>query len=635
MNNDKRVKELEDLILKNKRLYYLGKSEISDTDYDKLEEELREIDPENHVLSVVGLSLEGAKIPHYKKMLSLQKTYDLADLLSWIDNEEVISTEKIDGSSCSLIYKNGELVIAKTRGDGSFGEDITSKVINIADIPKIIPLKSFLEIRGEIFCTDENFKRLTIKMQELGYDAPNSMRNIVAGLLGRKESIELSQCLSFKAFDFMTLDESEILIKTEVLKFKQMKNLGFITPEVKIHKTIQTVEEALVETQEFMENGNYLIDGIVFSYNNLDLHSKLGETSHHPRYKIAFKFSGEAKKTRIREIAWQVSRNGILTPVAEVDIVEVSGANVSRVTLHNLGVVEAFKLKKNDQIEIERSGEVIPKFIKVIQSSSDPFFIPTYCPSCSSETVKDDIRLRCPNEDCLDRKIESTKHFLKVVGIDDLSGERIKDLYIKNLIKHTYDIFLLNEETLVQNAEGYKDKLAKKIISNIQKNKKIPLLKFLVALGISGGGKNMCEKVLQYKNVTTIDDVLSLNAADLMSIEGFAEKSSNDFMSSLLVKKNEIEGFVESGVIIGHNAFDETTQELMGYVFCITGTLSTTRAEVESWIKKRSGKIASSVNKKTSYLVTNDVESTSSKYQKAKELNIPILTEEELNKMVL
>jgi DNA ligase (NAD+) len=311
-----RIQELERLILHHKELYYRGKAEISDEAYDKLEDELKNIDKENPVLKLVGhMQVDNnLKIAHQKKMLSLDKTYDEKALIKWIGKEDVISVLKIDGSSCSLIYKDGHLAMAKTRGDGSFGENITKKAMFIPDIPKAIPNQEEIEVRGEIYCTEMNFFQISKEMEKIGLEKPSSQRNIVAGLLGRKENIHLASYLSFKAFDLIS-DEK---YKKEHEKLDQLQLNGFVMPEYEIHKNKKDVEKKIQEAKEFMVKGDYLIDGLVFVYDDLKLHAELGETSHHPRYKIAFKFAGDTKTTTINSIEWGVSRNGVLTPVAFV-----------------------------------------------------------------------------------------------------------------------------------------------------------------------------------------------------------------------------------------------------------------------------------------------------------------------------
>lgn len=623
MKSDK-SNELSLKIITAKNLYYQGKATISDEEYDKLEAELRKIDPLNPVLSIVGSTVFNfEKIPHEKKMLSLNKTYKIEDLFAWKGKEDLISTFKIDGSSCSILYKEGTFNLGKTRGDGKFGENISNKLFCIEHIPK--KLKGYeyeLEVRGEVFCTEENFIKLSVEMEKMNLEKPTSQRNIVAGILGRKENIDLSRFLNFQAFDLIS---EEVLFKTEEEKFKLLRKMGFETPEVNLNKTKEDIELRLEETKEFLENGDYLIDGLVFSFNNIQLHEELGETAHHPRYKMAFKFQGETKNTKINSISWQVSRNGILTPVANIEPVELSGAKVSRVTLHNFGLVNQFKLKEGDTIEIVRSGEVIPKFLGVIEQSNLEYSYPKICPSCSEKVYKEDIRLICKNDSCPDKVKDEILNFIQKIGIDDLSSKRLEEMIKSKIVKNISSLYDLKIDQLLK-MDKVKEKLATKIISSIEKSKTVDLIVFLSALGISGGAYNKCEKVV-LNGFNTIEKILNMTKENLMEIESFAEKSSEDFITSLHSKKNLIEKLIDNGFEFTERKI-KTDTKIAGKKFCITGTLTMKRTELQKLIKENAGVAVSSVTKATDFLITNDTESSSSKFQKAKELGIPIINED-------
>ncbi|MBG60145.1 MAG: hypothetical protein CMJ16_06785 [Peredibacter sp.] len=630
MDKTEKIKNLEVEILKHKNLYYQGKPEISDYEFDKLEEELKNLDPKNPVLSFIGSSFFiGEKVEHASKMLSLNKTYKLEELERWMDTKEVVSTFKIDGSSCSLIYNSGKLTLAKTRGDGRFGEKITNKVLYIDHVPKSIEgyNKNF-EIRGEIFCREKDFIHLSQEMEKLNLEKPTSQRNIVAGLLGRKENIELARFLSFQAFEFISNEES---LHTEEDKFRHLRKLGFETPEYNKSKSRKEIEAQVEEAREFMSQGDYLIDGLVVSFNNLDLHDRLGETAHHPRYKIAFKFEGEMKPTIIKSISWQVSRNGILTPVANVESVELSGANVSRVTLHNFGLVKQFNLKTGDKINIIRSGEVIPKFIDVVKSSDESFKYPVECPSCDQETVVDDIRLLCKNPSCPEKVKDEILNFIRKVGIENLSDKRLVELIESGLVRDIPSLFDLTSEKLME-LDKVKDKLATKIVQSISDAKNMELVTFLSSLGISGGAYNKCEKIV-HNGYDSWEKIKSITPEKLVEIESFAEKSSQDFFNSLQEKLPLAEMLLKKGVKLKKSTFKSDTQ-ISGKKFCITGSLSMKRSDLQKMIKENGGIAVSSVSSATDFLITNDKESSSSKFKKANELNIPILSEAEFVSML-
>jgi DNA ligase (NAD+) len=618
-----RIQELELKIIKYKALYYQGRPEISDIEYDKIEADLRSLDPKNPTLLIVGSTTSASdKIKHDKKMLSLEKTYVLDDLLSWKGDEEILSTMKLDGISCSIIYLAGELSLAKTRGDGSFGENITKKVMWITNVPKLITQKNKIEIRGELFCDEKSFFELSKEMTNIGLEKPTSQRNIVAGLMGRKDNLELCRYIKFMAFDYI----SDKRLNVEKEKFDILAEMCFLIPEVEIHKNKDSITETIEKAREFMNEGDYQIDGVVFTYNKISLHEELGETSHHPRYKMAFKFAGESKNTTINEIIWSVSRNGILTPVADVVPVELSGAMISRVTLHNYGMVAANNLKKGDEIEIIRSGEVIPKFLSVVNPSKNKFEIPDHCTSCGSKVEIVDIRLFCRNDNCPGKNLEIILNFIQKIGIEDLSGKRLEELINAKMVKSIPDIYRLEAADLMK-IDKIKEKLSNKLIESIQKTRTIDLITFLSALGINGGAFNKCEKIVR-AGFDSITKIQNLSIEQLMGVESFAEKSATEFLNSLKEKKDMIQELIDLGFEFSVEETRET--KVSGLKICITGALSEKRPVIEDMIREGGGIVVSSVSKNTDMLVTNESDPSSSKFKKALELKIKIITEAQL-----
>lgn len=625
-----RIQELEKLILHHKERYYIGRAEISDEKYDKLESELKKLDPRNPVLELVGFKQTEStgKVEHQKKMLSLDKTYDEEDLKKWIEKGDVVSVFKIDGSSCSLIYEDGYLVMAKTRGDGAFGENITKKAVLIPDIPKKIDHKGTIEVRGEVYCTEPSFVHLSKEMIELNLEAPTSQRNIVAGLLGRKENLQLSRHLSFKAFDLISDDK----VKKEHEKLDILKNLGFDIPDYEIHKNAKSLSARITVAKDFIGSGDYLIDGIVFIYDDIKIHTELGETSHHPRYKIAFKFAGDTKIAQINEIEWGVSRNGTLTPVALIEPTELSGAIIGRVTLHNFGMVQNFELKAGDKIEIIRSGEVIPKFLGVAERAKGKFTYPHQCPSCQSELVIQDIWLQCLNERCPSKVLEEILNYVRKAGVDDVSDKRLQEMIDKGLIEGIPTLYTLTLDSFLV-LDKVKEKLATKMYENIQKTKDQSLAQFISAIGIEGLAIAKTEKIIS-SGYNTLDKIRGLTLEQMLNIEGFAEKSSTDIINSLKKKSSLIDELLAVGVRPRADEISSGEGPLSGSKFCITGELSQPRPQIEKLIKQNGGVIVGSVSKNLNYLVTNEEESSSSKFVKATSLGIPIINEKKLMKLI-
>lgn len=623
MTHKKRIAELEELIKKNKILYYQGKPELSDVAYDALEDELKALDPMNPALTMVGsTSSDLDKVKHEKKMLSLDKCYELQDLKSWMGKEVALSTFKIDGVSCSLLYEEGRLVLAKTRGDGSFGENITAKVLWMNTVPKQIQELGKVEVRGEMYCTESDFFTLAEEMEKQKLERPSSQRNIVAGLISRKENIDLARYIRFMAFDYI---EEKNTFKEEEQKLLTLKKEHFVIPDYVLHHNVTDLEKTVAEAKAFMDEGPYQIDGLVFTFNKLSLHEELGETSHHPRYKMAFKFKGEAKATVITDIIWQVSRNGILTPVANVEPVELSGAKISNVTLHNYGMVKTYNLKKGDRIEIIRSGEVIPKFLSVIESLEGEVALPQACPECGSDTEIKDIRIFCSNPECLGRIKGTILNFIEKIGIEELSIKRLEELLKKGLVKKIPDLYRLSEEQFLT-LDKTKETLAKKLFEAIQKSKKTDLITFLSSLGIAGGAYNKCEKVVQ-AGFNSIEKIKTLTLQELLGVESFAEKSGADFLASLQEKYSLIDELLALGFEIEEKVIQDSI--FSGKKICITGELSRKRSEIEEEIRQVGGIVVSSVSKNTDYLLTNETDSASSKFKKASELKIPIISEAE------
>lgn len=624
-----RIQELEKLILHHKERYYQGHAEISDESYDKLESELKKLDPKNPVLELVGFKQAEStnKVEHQRKMLSLDKTYDEKDLQKWIGKEDVISVFKIDGSSCSLVYENGHLSVAKTRGDGLFGENITKKAVFIPDIPKAVSYKGSFEVRGEVYCIEKSFFEISKEMQGLGLEAPTSQRNIVAGLLGRKENIQLCRHLSFQAFDIIS--DQKFTKEHEKLDF--LKASGFVTPDYIIHKSAKGLDSRIAEAKDFISNGDYLIDGLVFIYDDLKIHGELGETSHHPRYKIAFKFAGETKVAKINEIEWGVSRNGTLTPVALIEPTELSGAMIGRVTLHNFGMVQNFQLKSGDKIEIIRSGEVIPKFLGVTERSKNIFTYPRSCPSCGTKLKIEDIWLFCENDLCPAKVKEEILNYIHKSNIEDISDKRLEEMIVKGLVEKIPDLYRLKIEDFLL-LDKVKDKLANKMFENIQKTKHQSLAQFISAIGVEGVSIAKSEKIIA-QGYNTLEKIRHLSLEKMLEIEGFAEKSSSAILESIKSKGLLIDELLSVGVEVKADEIVTGEGPLSGLKFCITGELSSPRPQIEKLIKQNGGVIAG-VSKNLSYLVTNEEESSSSKFVKAKTLGVPIINEKKLMKMI-
>jgi DNA ligase (NAD+) len=624
--NKDRVAQLAAEILRHKSLYYSGKPEVSDLDFDRLEDELRTLNPDHPVLKIVGTindESSNAKVTHASPMLSLDKTYKVSDLLEWASHHPILGTLKVDGTSMSLVYRQDKFVLAKTRGNGREGEDVTAKLKWVADaIPEISGAGDF-EIRGELYCSESNFTKLANEMERIGLERPTSPRNIVAGILGRKIHGELARYFNFFAFDVIGVAG----FKYETDKMQWMKSKGYRLPEPCLLKSPAEIEQYLEKVRQMMNEDEVGCDGAVFTYNELLLHEELGVTSHHPRFKLSFKWQGETARSTIRKIDWATSRLGIVTPVAVIDPVELSGATITNITLHNAAHVKGYHLKAGDLIELVRSGEVIPKFLSVVSSGGGHCVLPEVCPSCGSPLTDDQVRLKCLNTDkCPAQQSGSVLNWIKAVNIEDLSEKRLQQMMDLNLVKAAPDLYKLTVEDLLT-LPATKDKMAGKLYENIQKTKKIPLALFLNGLGIEGAGQTTWEKLITVFH--SLEGIRRATPSEIEAIDGFAERSAGQIVEGLNRCSELIEHLLKVGVepqVQGR----AVGGALDGMILVITGALSRPRKEVEDMIKNAGARIGTSVSKTTSVLVTNETDSTSSKMLKAKSLGVQVWSEEQL-----
>jgi DNA ligase (NAD+) len=626
--SSERVAWLAGEVIRHKRLYYAGTPEIADAEYDRLEDELAKLSPGHPVLEVVGAvnsESVNSKVTHDPLMLSLDKTYDISDLNDWALGREVVGTLKVDGTSMSLVYRGGQFCLAKTRGNGREGEDVTMKLKWVADAIPFVEDSSDFEVRGELYCCESSFVKLADEMVALGLDRPSSPRNIVAGVLGRKIHGELARHFNFFAFDVIGLSG----FKTEMQKIDWLEKKRFRLPEPKLLTSAKDMDSYLAQVKRVMEEDEIGCDGAVFSYNNLALHDELGVTSHHPRFKIGFKWQGATARSKIVRIDWATSRLGIVTPVAVIEPVELSGATITNITLHNAAHVRGYNIKPGDFIEIVRSGEVIPKFLSVVTPAAGQCSMPKSCPSCGSELVGDDIRLKCLNQTaCLAQQSGTILNWIRAVGIDDLSEKRLQSLMELNLVKAPCDLYKLSIEDLLT-LPLTKEKMAKKLFENIQKSKVIPMALFLNGLGIEGSGQTTWEKLLEA--FPSLEKIRAATADQIAAVDGFAEKSAHQIVEGLRRHSKQIDQLLDVGMKPTlPEVAEDGARPLEAMIFVITGELERPRKTVEEMIKRAGGRVSTSVSKNTNVLITNETDSGSSKMLKAKALGVEVWTEDKL-----
>jgi len=647
----KQIEKLQTIIKRSKELYYHGlindPDYITDQEYDQLEKELKSLDPNNEILDYVGYDISQStfnKIKHVDKMTSLGKAYTEEDMLRWRkdfnDNLNIIESLKMDGFAIELVYECGEgsefqveyiLKEASTRGDGFIGEDITENVKMISDIPHRIiinnddlkKVNSTIRIRGEIFMKTSIFNEL---LKENIIDGESRIRNIAPGSVRQKDPLVTKRRkLNFFAYDIKGCEFDTYSQKMEFLN--KMK-----IPTVPMNKIsfddMTTMYNSIIIKKELMD---YPIDGVVFRLDNEDEFQSAGETSHHPKGSIAWKFEAETGVSVLRKVEWQVTRTGLINPVGKYDPVEVDGAILSAATLHNISQMMRLDIGIGDEIEVARQGGVIPKIFRVVSKSSadSTVIIPSECPICHKpteiETSDDGIKtLHCTNHFCPAIMKDRLNHFCKVMGIKGVSDAIISKLYDEKLVTTFANFYELKIEDILK-LDGFKQRSSEKIINAIQGQREVSFNVFLRSLGIHTLGKTSSKLIADRCN-----SIEALDELELSEIEGIGEIGENSIREGLLENEELITHLLQYVTI---SMVDETISEgkLQNLNFCITGKLSDKKM-IQSLIESAGGNILSSVSSKLDYLIYGD--KAGSKLDKAKKNNVPIITEDEFMLML-
>ena len=659
--------KIKKLLIHNKYYYEKSSPKISDSDYDKLKNEILELEkkyPElissNSPSFQIGFkpSKNFKKLKHRVKMLSLSNVFSVDDLknfqkkiLNYLNlpdstNLEFSVEPKIDGISASLTYKNGKLVSGVSRGDGYEGELITENLKTIKDIPKKIEKNDFpddIDIRGEVFIEIQDFEKINNKFA--------NPRNAASGSLRQKNPVETKKIpLNFIAYSYGFLSENKFKKQSEFLL--ALKTWGFKTN--KFNKIISGTSE-LVNNHNKMENLrfnlNYDIDGLVYKVNDTSLQTRLGNVSNAPRWATAHKFSAKSSYSQILNIEIQIGRTGALTPVAKIKPVNIGGVVVSNASLHNEDEIKRKDIRIGDYVKIERAGDVIPHVIQVDISkrpkNAKKFIFPNKCPSCHSNIIKEfnlstkkyDAIKRCTSEgyDCDKISIEKLKHFISkdALNIDGLGKKVIEKFWHLSFIRYPYDIFNLDFKK-IEKLEGWGTLSASNLKFSIENSKIISLDKLIYSLGIRHIGqenaKLLADNIQSVEKLSKIDN--SFNFESFLNIDGIGEtqiKSLKKFFSNKTNIKiiSELKKYLKIKFSKRKN-----DGKLKNKTFLITGKLSgISRAEAKSIIENNSGKILSTINNKLDYLVTGE-KPTSKKIIKAKELSIKILSQSDFNKLI-
>ena len=658
----KRVEKLrEEIEYHNYRYYILDQPEISDAQYDRLMRELEKLEkdyPElrspNSPTQRVGASpLEEFEIVrHTVPMLSLANAFDETEargfdkrvkkFLGTPEEVEYVAEPKFDGLAIELVYERGQFVVGSTRGDGVNGENITQNLRTIKTIPlqlirKEIPVPDRLEVRGEAIMQLKKFKELNRKREEIGEPPFANPRNAAAGSV-RQLDPKITAERPLETYLYGLGEVRGWTFKTQWEVLKTLPKWGLRTnPHVRKCKGIEEVLDYYREMNEKRETLPYEIDGTVIKVNRFDLQVRLGEIARSPRWALAFKFQPKQETTKILDIKVQVGRTGVLTPVAVMEPVKVGGVEVSRATLHNQDEIDKKDVRVGDTVVIQRAGDVIPEVVEVIPSkrkgTEKKFKMPSKCPVCGAEVVKEEASHRCIGLDCPAQLKGRIRHFTskRAMDIEGLGVKLIDQLVDKSLVKDVADIYYIKKEQLIE-LERMADKSAQNIIDAIEKSKTKPLAKFLYALGIRHVGETTAEDLARH--FPRLHDFFDLSEEDLMEVKGIGPEVTASVYQFFRDKKNResIALLKKAGVKVIEPKAKEKGK-LAGKTFVFTGALKTLeRDEARTFVESLGGMTASSVSKKVDFVVVG--EDPGSKFDKAKELGIKTLTEEEFKKMI-
>lgn len=662
MKPEEKIKKLREELHRHNHLYYvLDKPEISDYDFDQKLKELQELeekhpefyDENSPTLRVGGAVTKNfATVVHEHRMYSLDNSYSKEDLENWekriekqVDGEVNFTCElKYDGASISLTYENGEFKQAVTRGDGIQGDDVTNNVRTIRSVPLRLkgdyPEK--FEIRGEIVLPYEGFAQLNAARVEAGEEPYANPRNTASGSLKLQDSAEVARrpldCLLF------SLTGNLPGIKSQYEGLEKAREWGFKIPaEAKLAKNLKEVMEFVNYWDVHRHDLPYETDGVVVKVNSLHQQEELGYTAKAPRWAMAYKFKAEQVSTKLNKISYQVGRTGAITPVANLEPVQLGGTTVKRASLHNADQIEKLDVREGDEVYVEKGGEIIPKIVGVDFTKRDPDSNPTQyitnCPECETELVRNEGEAQhyCPNfNGCPPQIIGRIQHYIsrKAMDIEGLGGETVALLVNEGLIGNYADLYELKKEQILP-LERMAEKSAENLINGIENSKQIPFERVLFALGIRYVGETVAKKLAkEFKN---IDALKKANQQELENVDEIGERIAESVVEFFADEENlnNVERLKGYGLQLEISAekLAGQTNKLEGQTFVVSGVFEMSRNDLKKLIEDNGGKVSGSISSKTSYVVAGE-NMGPSKLAKAESLQIPIIDEKKFLKMI-
>jgi DNA ligase (NAD+) len=654
MTPKKEIEKLRAELERHNRLYYLDAApEITDFEFDAMMKRLEALeaehpelfDPNSPTQRVGGAPITSfPTVIHEPPMLSIENSYSLDELREWHgrvcrglgrDEVEYEAELKIDGVSISLLYENGQLTRAATRGDGVRGDDVTPNVRTVRSLPlRIDPKVKRLEVRGEIYIAKNDFAKLCADMEEAGLEPPANPRNFAAGSIRMKDPKTVAQRkLSVLLYHVVAVEGQRIASQTAA--YELLERLGFPTnPQRALCATLDEVIAFIERWHERRHELPFEIDGIVVKVNRREEQLELGATSKAPRWVVAFKYPPEAAFTVVRDIRFQVGRTGAVTPVAMFDAVHLGGTTVTNASLHNFDEIARKDIRIGDTVSVEKGGDIIPKVTAVVldkrPAASEPVRVPDACPVCGQplHRLEEEVALRCSNQGCPAILRESILHFAarKAMDIEGI-GEKSVDLFLeRGLLRDYASLYELKKDD-VASIERWGEKSAESLVAQIEKSKTNELSRLIFGLGIRMVGERAAKILAEHYG--SLDALMDAKAEDLVTIHEIGPKVADSitFYFSIPANRERLEKMKRLGLAPTHVA-TVRGDRLAGKTVVVTGTLNRfSRDEIHALIEREGGKASGSVSSKTSYLVAG--EAAGSKLEKARSLGVTVLTEDE------
>ena len=659
MTAKKRIEELRKEMKRHNDLYYTkGAPEISDSRYDELFRELKELeethpeyDSPDSPTRTVGAPVPDrfVKVGHLAPMLSLESVNDEegAERFDHTRSKdagmelEYVCEPKLDGLSIELVYENGVFVRGSTRGDGMTGEDVTLNLKTVPSVPtrlkgRRVPAR--IAVRGEVMMHISDFQRLNREQAAAGNDLFANPRNVAAGSM-RQLDYRVTAGRKLHVYCYRILDTSGSMPETQGKSLELLGELGFlVSPGVKKCRGINACIAYHHHMEEKRAALDYEIDGVVIKVDSIGLQEKLGRRTTTPKWAVAYKFSPRKEITRVEDIVVQVGRTGVLTPLALLQPVEVGGVTVSRATLHNMDQVRRLGVRVGDHVKVERAGDVIPYISEVIEGKrtggEKEFCMPAKCPSCGAAVEKEDVFYRCPAAlNCQAQLKEAINHYVSkgAADIEGFSDKTTEQLYENGMIRTIADIYTLDRQRLLE-LDGWKEKKTDNVLEAINRAKNIKLGRFMFAMGIKNVGSHIAS--LLADRFGTLGNIISAGKEDLLSINEIGPEIAEGIVSFFGEKKNlkEIEKLIKNGVVIQKRK-KPAGGKMAGKKVVFTGSLSRmSRAEAKELVEAEGGVAQSGISAVTDFVVAG--EKAGSKVAKARGKGIKILTEQDFMKMI-